>query len=135
MGQTSLLTKSIRLNPEENAILSQISQEKGISEAALMKQFVMEGIAKYRLEQAVAAYIHGEADISAAARYAGVSVYWMMKEIEKRNATSPVETEKFVQGLNTLVELFGGSNALRQTIAEFDRTNQAAVTPTLDLNH
>lgn len=135
MGQTSLLTKSIRLNPEENATLAQISQEKGISEAAVMKQFVMDGIAKYRLEQAIAAYIHGEADISAAARYAGVSVYWMMKEIEKRNVASPVETEKFVQGLNTLVELFGGSNALRQTIDEFDRTKQPEITLTRDLNH
>ncbi|MDQ3250180.1 MAG: hypothetical protein M3Q45_13350 [Chloroflexota bacterium] len=69
------MTKSIRLKRDEDEILAQISQAKGVSEAALMQQFVLAGIAHYRLEQAITAYRQGEADLSAAARFAGVSVY------------------------------------------------------------
>lgn len=120
MSNPQLVTKSVRLNHNEDQALAQISQAKGISEAALMKQFVLDGIARYRLEQAITAYRQGEVDLPAAARYAGVSIYRMMTEFEARDITPPAATEKFVQGLKTLVETFGGSVALHQTIGELE---------------
>ena len=78
----------------------------------------------YRLEQAVAAYTRGEADLSAAARYADVSVYQMMTELKRRDIAPPAETEKFVDGLKILVETFGGSEALRQTIADLEHESR-----------
>lgn len=120
MSALQLITKSIRLNHDEETMLAQISQSKGVSESALMKQLVLEGLARYRLEQAITAYRQSESDLSAAARFAGVSVYRLMKELEIRDVTPPATTKKFVQGLQTLFETFGGSEELRQTIAEFD---------------
>jgi hypothetical protein len=113
---SSSITKSVRLNDEENETLRQISKEEGVTEAALLKKFVREGMATYRLEQAVTAYERGEADLSAAAQYAGVSVYHMMTELKQRDIAPPAEAEKFIDGLKTLVETFGGSDALRRTI-------------------
>ncbi len=73
-----------------------------------------------KFEQAIRSYQRGEADMQAAARFAGVSVYHLMVELEKRDITPPAATEKFVDGLKTLVETFGGSQALRETIAEYE---------------
>ena len=50
-----LITKSIRLNPAEDEILKRLSQQEGVSEAALLRRFVREGMAAYRLEQAITA--------------------------------------------------------------------------------
>lgn len=117
---TKLITKSIRLNPEQNEMLAHISHTEGISEAALMQRFVLDGLAHYRLEEAIKAYQRGEADLAAAARYAGISVYHMMTQLEAREITLPVASDKFVQGLKTLFDTFGGSDALRQTIATLE---------------
>jgi len=115
---TKLITKSIRVNEEESKQLKQMSQEEGVSEAMLLKRFVHAGMATYRLERAIAAYERGEADIGAAARYAGISIYHLMTELQERNVATPAETEKFVDGLKTLIETFGGSEALRLTLQE-----------------
>jgi hypothetical protein len=89
-----------------------------------MKQFVLEGMARYRLEQAITAYQQGEADLSAAARFAGISVYRMMTELKLRDISPPAAAEKFIEGLKTLVETFGGSEALRQTIGELEASKK-----------
>jgi hypothetical protein len=111
-----MITKSIRIDDDENKILQKISQQEGVSEAVLLKKFVRQGMTAYRLEQAVTAYQNGEADLSAAARFANVSVYHFMNELTRRDITLPTEAEKFATGLAALVETFGGSEALRQTI-------------------
>lgn len=112
----TLVTKSIRINKEEDEILKEISQQEGVSEAVLLKKFVRQGMAVYRLEQAIVAYERGEADLSAAAQFAGISVYHLMTELKQRDVAPPAEAEKFMDGLKTLVETFGGSDALRQMI-------------------
>ena len=118
MPQTTLVTKSIRLSPVESKILKRTSQKEGVSEAALMKKFVLDGLAHRQLEQAITAYTHGETDLSAAARYAGVSIHQMMTELEQRNITPPAAREKFLDGLQTLADTFDGSDELRQTLVE-----------------
>ena len=112
------ITKSIRFAPEESEQLKRISKAQHLSEAALMKKFVLEGIARYRLEEAVRAYSQGEVDLSAAAYHAGISVYQMLNELQQRGITPSAATKKFLDGLETLAETFGGSEALLQTIAE-----------------
>lgn len=120
MSTSQLVTKSVRLSAEEEEKLKQISQEEGVSEAAVIKRFVLKGIGEHRLEKAIAAYERGEADLSAAAKFAGVSVYHLMTELERRDITPSAAAEKFLDGLKTLVETFGGSDELRQTIAELE---------------
>ena len=79
----------------------------------------MKNINIHRLTQALNAYQQGETDLSAAAHYAGVSVYRMMTELEARNITPSASAQKFRDGLQTLFDTFGGSEELRQTLTEF----------------
>ena len=118
MNSASMVTKSVRFDQKESALLTQICQAEGVSEAALMKRLILAGIADYQLACAVTAYERGEADLSAAAAHAGVSVYQMMTELEKRDITPPAAAQKFTQGLKTLLETFGGSPALQQIVTE-----------------
>lgn len=120
MSTTTLITKSIRLESAESDLLAEISQAEGVSESAILRKFVREGINSYRVERAIRAYQRGEVDMQSAARYAGVSIYHLMVELEKRDITPPAATEQFVDGLKTLVETFGGSQDLRETIAEYE---------------
>jgi len=115
---STVITKSVRLAPEEGENLKRISKTEGVSEAALMRRLILEGLARLRLEEAIQAYANGEVDLSAAARHAGVSVYKMLTELQRRDVAPPVAREKFLDGLETLAETFGGSEALFQTIAQ-----------------
>ena len=115
---STVITKSVRLAPEESENLKRISKTEGVSEAALMRRLILEGLARLRLEEAIQAYANGEVDLSAAARHAGVSVYKMLTELQRRDVAPPVAREKFLDGLETLAKTFGGSEALFQTIAQ-----------------
>ncbi len=119
-----MITKSIRLALEESRVLRRISQAQGVSEATLMRKFVLEGLARCRLEEAIQAYSRGEIDLSTAARHARVSVYQMLSEIQRRDITPPTTQDKFLNGLETLARTFGGSEALLHVITE---TRQQAV--------
>lgn len=107
------ITKSVRLDPDESEQLAQISRNEGISESALMKRLILDGLATYKIEQAIILYQRGELDLSAAARYADISVYHMMTELEKRDIAPPTAAQKFTEGLHALLERFGGSDELR----------------------
>lgn len=115
---SAVVTKSVRLAPEEGERLKRISKAEGVSEAALMRRFILEGLARYRLEEAIRAYANGEVDLSAAARHAGISVYQMMTELQRRDITPQAARARFLDGLETLAETFGGSEALLRTITQ-----------------
>jgi predicted HTH domain antitoxin len=86
-----------------------------------MKKFVLEGIARRRLEQAIAAYRRGEIDLSAAAHHADTSVCHLLEELKARDITPEAANEKFLDGLRTLAEFFNGSEAPRRTLEQLRR--------------
>ena len=110
------IVKSVELTHDEVETIQRISSTEYLSEMALLRKFILEGMARYRLQEAVAAYQRGEIDLSRAARYAGLSVYQMMDELQRRGVEINVSTEKFIDGLEGFVEDYGGSQALRQMI-------------------
>ncbi len=104
MGQTAI-TKSIRLAPNEAKELGQLSEKTALSEAALMKKWVLEGIRAEKLEQAVQAYMRRKVDLRAGAAMAGVSYHRFMREIEERNIVILEETG-FFERLEFLADAF-----------------------------
>jgi predicted HTH domain antitoxin len=120
-SQSALITKTVRLSPDESERLHEISRRQHLSEAALMRKLILEGLERYRIETAVTAYAQGEADLSGAAAYAGISVHRMMQELRQRGIEFNVSAEKFLDGLETLARRFGGSEALYHTISEMRR--------------
>jgi hypothetical protein len=119
-GGTKLVTKSVRLSAEETALLEGISRREHLPEGTLMRKLILEGLARYRLEQAIHDYGAGELNLGEAARRAGVSVRGMIAELERRGIG--LGDEAHVQAsLGTLAELFGASPELHQIIAERTR--------------
>ena len=116
-GGTKLITKSVRLSAEENAVLQRISAREFLPEGTLMRKLLLEGLARHRLEQAIGDYEMGDLNLGEAAQRAGVSVQRMMAELDRRGIS--LGTEEHVRSsLHTLAELFGASPELRQIIAE-----------------
>jgi len=115
MGQTAI-TKSIRLAPDEAKELGQLSEKTALSEAALMKKWIVEGIRAEKLEQALQAYMRRKVDLRAGAAMAGVSYNRFMREIEERNIVILEETG-FLERLEFLADAFHDKK-LRKAIQE-----------------
>ena len=99
------LTRTIRLSPQEDTLLTRMSQEEHLPPATLLKKLVLDGIARQRVEWACAAYKRGELDISGAARYAGLTVYELLDELKRRNVQI-VSSEQFLDGLADLADMY-----------------------------
>ncbi len=73
-----------------------------------------------RLEHACMLYERGQLNLSGAARYAGFGVEQMMRELTRRGISHDPSVEQFVDGLETLADLFG-KDELRAAAAEVRR--------------
>jgi predicted HTH domain antitoxin len=60
---------------------------------------------------------HGQLNLSGAARYAGIGVEPMMRELARRGIEVGPSVEQFADGLQTLADLFG-KEELRAAAAE-----------------
>jgi predicted HTH domain antitoxin len=117
------VTKTIRLSPEEERALEQMSRKEHQSETVLLKKLVSESLARRRLDWACAAYARGEIDIRGAAHYAGLNIYEMLDELKRRDVEI-VSPEQFLNGLADLADLFDLPE-LREVAGEL----QASVAP------
>ena len=102
---TKSVTKSIRFLPEEAEELSRICEAGLLSEAALMKKWILEGMRLHKLEQGVQAYMKGEVDIREGAQMAGVSYNRFLRELERRHVAI-LDDSHFLEGLIFLGEAF-----------------------------
>jgi len=105
-------SKTIRLTPEEAEELSKICREEPFTESALMKRWVLEGLARYKLERAVAACMRREVSIGEGAAMAGVSYNRFERELWDRHIIV-LEDPQFLQ---TLASLGESDSRLSQTV-------------------
>lgn len=73
---------------------------------------MLDGLARYRLEQAVADYEAGEINLGEGAGRAGVTVPRLLAELDRRGVDT-IGPAHFRASLANLVSLFGGSAELR----------------------
>lgn len=111
------VTKSVRFSPEESTLLAQVSEREHLPEGALLRKLVLDGLARFRLEQAIADYEAGELNVGEAAQRAGVGVHRLLAELDRRGIDT-IAPEHFRASLEHLTELFGGSPELRDTLSE-----------------
>ena len=114
---SALITKSIRLSEEENALLRAVSEAESISESTLLKKWVLEKLKQYLLNKAIEDYVEKKLDLASAAHEAGISVREFMGHLERRGLPVMESEEMFWEGLRTLSEMFGASKALKEIIA------------------
>jgi predicted HTH domain antitoxin len=111
-----MLPKSVRLTKEEAELLRQISEAELISEAALMRKFVLEGLQRYRLDHAIKRYQEGELDLSSAAQVAGLAIREFMGELHRRGVAIYGPEHRLTEGIGALAEVFGASEALHRSV-------------------
>ncbi len=100
-------TVIVRLTDQEISVLRQLSQAENLPQDVLLRKWVLDGLNRMRLERACTAYERGELNLSGAAHYAGIGVERMMRELTRRGIDHGPSTEQFVDGLETLADLFG----------------------------
>lgn len=101
-----VITKSIRLSPEESREIMFLSEAYASSEAALMKKWVQEGIKSRKLDLAIQAYMKGETDLRGAAVMAELPYNRFYHEIKSRNIVI-LDDEYFLDELAFLADAFG----------------------------
>lgn len=107
----TMVTKSVRFLPEESEELANLSKVSSVSEAALMKEWILEGIRAKKLELAIQSYMERKTDLRGGASMAGISFNRFQREIQKRNIVV-LENEDFLDELAFLAETFN-SQTLR----------------------
>lgn len=123
-GHKRVVTKSVRLSPEESELLAHVSAREHLAEGPLLRKWVLEALERTRLGQAIADYMAGEINLGEAAARGGVGLPRLLAELDSRgiDAISPAH---FRASLGTLTELFGASPELREVIAK-RQTGRAA---------
>lgn len=117
---TRTVTREIQLTDVEDKQLRQLSQAEHLPEDVLLRKWVLEGLSHMRLERACTLYERGRLNLSGAARYAGIGVEQMMQELRRRGIDHSPSVEQFVDGLETLADLFE-KDELRTAAAEVRR--------------
>lgn len=110
------VTKSIRLTPTESEEIAMLSAQSAISEAALMKKWVLDGLQAYKLNLALQAYMDRRIDLRGGAQMAGISYNRFLHEIESRNIVV-LDDEGFLEQLAFLAERFE-SEPLKRALRE-----------------
>jgi predicted HTH domain antitoxin len=111
------ITKSIRLSQDESRELHQLSETSLLSEAALMKKWILEGMKMEKLERAIQAYQKRQTDLRGGAAMAGISYNRFMREIEARNIVILDNGEHFYDSLLFLADSFDAPE-LRHAVEE-----------------
>ena len=100
------IAKEVKLTDTEAQRLKQLSQVERLPEDVLLRKWILEGLDRMRMRYACTLYGQGRLNLSGAARYAGVGVERMMQELTQRGIEHSPSVEQFVDGLETLADLF-----------------------------
>lgn len=112
---TTMITKSVRLTPDESRELSALSKQSAVSETALMKKWVTEGIKAEKLERAIQAYQKRLVSLGEGAAMANISYNRFTREIESRNIIVLDDDGHFYDRLLSLADAFDVPN-LRKAV-------------------
>jgi len=125
MSQTTI-TKSIRLSTTESEEVALLSEQRSLSEAALMKKWIQEGIRAEKLDLAIQAYMQRKTDLRSGASLAGVSYNRFMDEVQKRNIVI-LEDDHFLDSLAFLATAFH-DETLRSAIQKVSGASNEHIT-------
>lgn len=101
-----LTNKSIRLSEDEVQELSLICETESLSESALMRRWVREGIYAYKLTKAVQLYQEAGYSLGQAVDATGVTQHDLMAELERRGLPMMRSWDQLDHAVATLAELF-----------------------------
>jgi hypothetical protein len=101
------VTKSIRLTTEEAEELTHLVEGMAYAEAALMRQWVLNGMQQFWVSEAIRAYQEGQLDLRQAAQRAQLPVAVLLEEMAAHKVAVLDSPDAFGPGLTALEETFG----------------------------
>lgn len=107
----------IHLDAENLEVVKYISRSENIPEDVLLRKFVLDGLADFRLDAACRAYAKGRLNLSGASRMAGLGVEEFTMHLKRRGIEWGPSYEQVLDGLATLAENFN-NDILRQVVKE-----------------
>ena len=119
------ITKSMRLAKDQAEELREIAKQEHMSESALFKKWMLEGIRRYKIDRAVQAYCDEWVDIRSGAEMADMPYREFMKELEKHRIPILTDVTHFHEELLDLAKMFGDKKLekiVNQTVAEESMT-------------
>lgn len=104
---TKRVTKSIRLTLEEAKELARLVEGTAYAEAALMRQWVINGMQQFKVSEAIRAYQEGEMNLRQAAERARLPVAVFLEEMATKKVAVLENPDDFGPGLQALRKAFG----------------------------
>ena len=116
-----MITKSVRLTPDEAQELARAAQQTAATESALMKKLILEGLQAQKLDRAIQAYMRREVDLRGGAAVAGVSYNRFLHQVQARHIVI-LEDQTFLERLYDLAETFENLE-LQEAIREVEASS------------
>jgi hypothetical protein len=116
-----MITKSVRLTPDEAQELARAAQQTAATESALMKKLILEGLQAQKLDRAIQFYMRREVDLRGGAALAGVSYNRFLRQVQARHIVI-LEDQTFLERLYDLAETFENLE-LQEAIREVEASS------------
>jgi len=101
MPQTVQL--NLRIDADLARHLEQIAEQESLRKTDIIRKYLVEGLRKWELEQAIQRYQQGRVSLERAAVDAGLTLYEMMDELRRRGValdrTTPAEAREDIRTL------------------------------------
>lgn len=108
-----MTTLKIDLSEKEIEWIKNTANEQHIPEDVLVKKLVLDGLDKYRIDEAILMYKSKKLNLNASAQFAGMSVRELMNELESRNIDLNLTQDMVNQSLNTLAKSFNNDKLMK----------------------
>jgi len=101
MTQTTQLSLRIASGLEQE--IEMIAKQEALRKTDVVRNYLIEGVRRWKLDQAVARYLRDQISLERAALEAGLSLYDMMDELRRRgialDQTTPNEAREEIRAL------------------------------------
>jgi predicted HTH domain antitoxin len=114
MAQPKTEQLNVRLPKSLLRGVEEVAEVERLDRTAVIRKLIAEGLERYRLDRAVRLYAEGRISKARAAEMAGISIYEMLDEIEKRGLRSPYTIEDIRQDLELLRVRYARSRPIRR---------------------
>ncbi len=106
MAQMKTEQLNIRLPKALLNAVAEMADTEHLDRTAVIRKLIAEGVKQYRLDRAVRLYAEGRISKARAAEMAGVSIYEILDEIERRGLRSPYTAQDARDDLQMLLERY-----------------------------
>jgi len=107
MTQAKTEQLNVRLPQSLLQGLEEIAATEHLDRTAVLRKLLAEGIARYRLDRALRLYAEGHISKTRAAELAGVSLYDILDELERRRLRAPYSISELHEDLEMLRQHYG----------------------------